>query len=95
MGTGIVLGCDAHAQTLDPKSSTNFIQYPFLAFTLNIITISNNSFENTKSGAGLQFLLLGRMANAHGKYVFFHVTDTGACAGSLGMGVNLRSLPNA
>ena len=32
----------------------------------------NISFESTKSGAGLQFLLLGRMAKAHGKGVFFH-----------------------
>ena len=30
----------------------------------------NISFESTKSGAGLQFLLLGRMAKAHGKGVF-------------------------
>ena len=29
------------------------------------------SFENTKSGAGLQLLLLGRVAKAHGKGVFF------------------------
>ena len=30
------------------------------------------SFENTKSGAGLQFLLQGHMAKAHGQGVLFH-----------------------
>ena len=34
------------------------------------------SFESTKSGAGLQFLLLGRMAKAHLKGMFLF-TDTG------------------
>ena len=29
------------------------------------------SFESARSGAGLQFLLLGRMAKAHVKGVFF------------------------
>ena len=32
------------------------------------------SFENTKSGTGFQFLLLGRMAKAHGKGVIFSQT---------------------
>ena len=32
----------------------------------------NISFQSTKSGAGLQFLQLGRMAKAQAKGVFFH-----------------------
>ena len=31
-----------------------------------------SAFESTESGAGLQFLLLGRMAKAHVKGVLFH-----------------------
>ena len=36
------------------------------------------SFESTKSAAGLQFLMLGRMAKAHEKECFF--TGTGSTA---------------
>ena len=43
------------------------------------------SFENTKSGAGLQFRLLGRMAKAPVKGVFLF-TDTGIALGCRGLG---------